>query len=132
MESLSRTLQTDSALVSDDDEDDEGPIHLDDIAEDIDDGGAAARNPTPPLPAEVELDVVEINSEVVRPGDVVELQAELHLADRDFLVVKNIIEILLTGEIRLRGYRLWRTSHLAPMFDREYKALNKTGSAYSD
>lgn len=80
----------------------------------------------PPLPEKIELERVVLDGSIglIEPGDVVELHHSSDAEDRDlprgdFLLVRQIKEELDTGNIFFRGYRLRRTAHMAPMFNRE-------------
>ncbi len=57
-----------------------------------------------------------------RPGDVVELKdlcdrGSEHLPRGDFLLLACIKEDIETGEVFLEGYKLRRTTHIAPTFN---------------
>ena len=95
------------------------------------------RSPTPsppPIPAQIELEHVALNGSIglVEPGDVVELHApDVNGQDRprgDFLLAGQIREELETGRMSFAGYRIRRTKHMAPMFNRRsyrYTHANK-------
>lgn len=98
-----------------------------DIFEILEQAEERARSSSPPpLPEKIELEKVILDRSVglVEPGDVVELHHSSDAEDRDlprgdFLLVRQIKEELETGDISFCGYRLRRTAHMAPMFNRE-------------
>jgi hypothetical protein len=105
----------------DDLECDEGPILIDDDDDDVQ-ILSGARSPSPQLPEKIELECANLVCGVITAGDVVELHDESgrvsdHLACGDFLLVKYIKEELESGEVFLYGYRLIRTSSVAPLFN---------------
>jgi hypothetical protein len=78
----------------------------------------------PPIPAQIELEHVALDGGIglIRPNDVVELHApeanDKYRPRGDFLLIRQIKEELETGQISFTGYRLRRTTHMAPMFNR--------------
>lgn len=81
--------------------------------------------PSPPpdeFPVEIHLEVLNhLECGVIRPRDTVELRSsgENPQHDGDFLRVVDIIELLETEEIKLRGFRMRRSKYLQPQFEGE-------------
>jgi hypothetical protein len=92
----------------------------------------------PPFPAQFELEQVVLDGGIglIKPGDVLELHVpdaeDQDLPRGDFLLVKRIKEEHETGNISFTGYRLRRTTHMAPMFNRKSHSNLREGNMMTE
>ncbi|KAF2277615.1 S-adenosyl-L-methionine-dependent methyltransferase [Westerdykella ornata] len=97
------------------------------IQDDEDSLDETPTTPTESFPEEIEVPHIDHHGcGRIKPGDTVEMKnasSDSTLRAGDFLRVEKVIEVLETGEVKLRGYAMRRTKHLAPQFDRHLNEL---------
>ena len=107
----------------DDIKDDHSVIDVDAIV--ADEPSTPSPGPEQPFPSRFEVQQVVLGCGCVKAGDVVQLKDESQITLRnrqygDFLLVKSVVEDVISEEVFLQGLRLRRCSRLQPIFDSIY------------